>query len=376
VVAFDREGRPQSWLVGGRTYKRSLASEIFGRRSEGGTRRRWRVPEEDARAHFARARSVAAAAMAALERGELRRSAGRAARPLEAAEADALRERLARALAWTPERLREERRRFAAAYRPLSILPPDQYRAVVLQATHGCTWNRCTFCTFYQDRPFAVRDPEDFARHVDAVAELLGADLPARGGVFLADGNALVLSNRRLGPLFEAARSRLPGRPVQGFVDVYGGERKPTEDWRELRSWGLERVAIGVETGSDALLAYLNKPGGADDAVAFARALKEAGLALSIILMVGAGGRAFEREHERDTRALIQCLPLGAGDRVYLSPFQVQPGSRYAERAREDGVEPLDPGALRRQYDRLREAARAAAPAATVALYHIDEFVY
>ncbi len=376
VVSFDLEGRPQSWLTGGRTYKRSLASEVFGRHTVDGVRRRWRVDEGDAASHFRRAAEAAAAAREALASGGLRRSDGARLRGLEDDEARALAGRLEQILAWTPERLLDERRRFLAAYRPVSILPPDQYGSVVLQATYGCSWNRCTFCTFYQDRPFQVRDPEAFAEHVESVRALLGRAAEARQSVFFGDGNALVLSNARLEPLMKIVRAAFPGRKLSSFVDVFGGERKPASAWRDLAAQGLERVAIGLETGSDALLAYLNKPGGADEATAFIATLKQAGLAVSVIVMVGAGGARFAEVHERETAALLRRLPLEAGDLVYLSPFVVQPGSTYAARAAADGLRPLSAAERAAQYERLRAATRRAVPEARVALYHIDEFVY
>lgn len=374
VVAFDLEGRPTSWFRAGRTFKRSLASGVYGRRSEGGVRRRWRVPEAEAAAAFARALAVAERAADDLERGGL---AAEALAPDAAPAAlERLRARLADALAWTPERLAAERERFAAAYAPVAILPPDQYGAVVLQATFGCSWNRCTFCSFYQDRPFQVRPPEAFAAHVGAVRDLLGRAAEGRRSVFLADGNALVLANARLRPILETARAAFPGRPFAGFVDVFSGERKDVAAWRELRALGLERVAIGVETGHDPLLAFLNKPGGADEAAAFVADLKRAGLRVAVILMAGVGGARYADAHVRDSAALLARLGLDAGDVVYLSPFVEHPGSAYAARAAAEGVVALRPDALAAQYGALRAAARGAAPRTPVARYDIDEFVY
>lgn len=367
VIAYDLEGRPSSWFRRGDTFKRSLASELYGRRSEHGTRRRWRVEDGDARALLERAVGLAAEARAALEAGMSLIGAGDAA---------VLSARLERMLAWTPERLQRERERFLAAYAPISILPPDQYGAIVLQATFGCSWNRCSYCTFYQGRPFQVRSEEAFALHVEGVERLLGRAAEARRSVFLADGNALVLSNDRLRPLLERVHARFPGRSVAGFVDVFSGERKPLEAWRELRALGVERVAIGVETGHDALLGYLNKPGSADEAADFVTLLKRAGIAVSVIFMVGVGGQRYAEGHVQGSAALLRRLPLDRRDVVYLSPFVRHHDSAYAQRASADGLLDLDDAARAEQDRALRAAARAAVPEARVARYHIDEFVY
>jgi hypothetical protein len=365
VIAFDLEGRPTSWFTGGDTFKRSLASEIFGRRTVDGDRRRWRVDQAAADVLFGHARAVAGAARAAWLRG---------APLVERAQGATLETRFATILAWTPATLAAERKRFLGAYAPISILPPDQYGAVVLQATFGCSWNRCTYCSFYQGRPFQVRPSEAFDAHVDAVAALLGQAAAGRRSIFLADGNALVLSNERLRPIVEHAGAVFPGRPLAGFVDVFSGERKSEAGWRELQSWGLERVAIGVETGHDALLAYLDKPGSADEAASFVALLKRAGLRVSVILMVGVGGRRYAERHLRDTSALLRRLPLGDGDIVYLSPFVRHHDSRYAERASADGLVDLNEAERAEQYAALRRAAHGSR--ARVARYHIDEFIY
>lgn len=367
VIAYDLEGRPSSWFDAGVTYKRSLASEVVGRRPGDEGRERWTLDPAEAERRFAQARSTAEEAHAALTRGDL---------SLSQAERERLAARLATILRWTPERLAAEGRRYAAAYRPIPILPPDQYGAVVVQASFGCSWNRCSYCSFYQDRPFEVREVDAFEAHLDAVAELLGRSVAARRSVFLADGNALVLSNRRLEPLFAAARQRFPDRPFAGFVDVFSGEKKPPSDWRELRAWGLRRVAIGVETGHDPLLRFLNKPGGADEAAAFVHTLKQAGLELAVILMVGAGGDRYAAGHVADSTALLDRLPLGRGDIVYLSPFVRHPGSRYDELAQAEDVRDLGFEERSSQEATLRAAARAALPRARITRYLIDEFVY
>jgi hypothetical protein len=357
VYTFDREGRPVSWWDGAATYKRSLASEVHARRrgSDG------RVYETH----------KGADAMALFER-----VAARAREALSACGAAAQRERLERIAAWTPARLASERSRFDAAYRPISILPPDQYLSVVLQATFGCSWNRCTFCDFYQGHPFSARPQAEFESHVEAVRALLGAGAALRRSIFLADGNALVLSNERLRPLFEAARATFPGRGFAGFLDFYTGERKAAWAWRALGALGLEAVHLGVESGHAPLLDWMNKPGGFDATLELATALKSAGLRIAAIFLVGAGGTRFAREHTRETTALIERLPLAGGDIVYLSPFVEHPDSEYARRARAEDVAALDAAAMSAQHAAFRDAVRRAHPSVRVARYDLREFFY
>lgn len=359
VFTFDLEGRPIAWSEDGTLYKRSLASEIHARRQAGPgeLRLRWVVPPDEAAALLRRLlANVAETPAAALDDEGLRRVA------------DIRR--------WTPERLLAEKSRFDAAYRPPGILPPDQYLAIVLQATFGCSWNRCTFCSFYANRPFSARSGEDFAAHARAVRGLLGRGAALRRRIFLADGDALVLSNARLLPLMAEARAQFPGRPFGGFVDVFAGAGKSAGDWEGLRHAGLERVQVGIETGDAALLRWLDKPGTRDEVEHLVRSLKRAGLAVSVIVMEGLGGERFARAHVAATVELLEALPLVRGDVVYLSPFLENPESEYTRRAARDGVRPLTSAECDSQGAAFRDAVRRAHPGVKVARYDVREFVY
>lgn len=360
VLSFDREGRLFSYVEGGLTYRRTLASEIEVRRRDEGAgprapRLRRRLSTGETLDVFARA-LAAAGAVKPLAAGELRRR---------------LEEEI---LPWTPEALLAESDRFHRVYKPISILPPDQYLSVVLQATEGCTWNRCTFCTFYQDRPFQVKSEDEFATHIEEVRAFLGRGLLMRKSVFLADGNALALSQRRLVPFMEAVRAALGPLPVYSFIDVYTGERKSVEEWRQLARLGLHRVYIGMETGLDELLRLLNKPGSRDELAEFVQRLKAAGLNVGVIVMVGVGGLEYRRAHAEATLTTLATLPLGTGDLVYLSPFVEQPESAYAAQRRRQGLTPMSDEDIEEELQRWARQLRAAGLKA--ARYDIREFLY
>ena len=354
VVSFDREGRLFSYFKAGATYRRTLDSTVEVRWQEGRRQRRRLTPAEAAQL-FAEAYAVAAECLP---------------------RADAVvQERLrSEILPWTPERLLAERERFARVYRPIAILPPDQYLSVVLQATEGCTWNRCTFCTFYQDRPFRAKDEEEFARHARAVRDFLGRGILMRKGIFLADGNALALSQNRIEPVFKVAREVFPGHEIYSFVDLYTGERRPLDQWKRLAQLGLKRVYIGMETGLDELLRFLNKPGSCEELVEFVADLKQAGVAVGLIAMVGVGGKEFAAKHAEATLGALARMPLGPGDLIYLSPFVEQPGSVYEQRRAQAGLTPLSESEIASELARwAREIRRWGFKAAR---YDIREFLY
>ncbi|AEV15742.1 hypothetical protein TCCBUS3UF1_6940 [Thermus sp. CCB_US3_UF1] len=341
VLSFDREGRPYHYFRQGRTYKRSLDGSLHLRHREGERRRR-RLGEEEALQVY---QEILALAEAHLQD------------PTRRAEV----------LRWTPEALLDPTPYRRAYPWPVSILPPEAYLSVVLQATTGCTWNRCAFCAFYQDRPFQKRTPEVFAEHLERVLALLGRGRLLRRGVFLADGNALSLGEPLL-PLLEAVGRAFPGEAVQGFLDLFTGLRKEASWWERLRALGLRRVHLGLETGHAPLLRLLNKPGHPQEAIPLVRALKGAGLSLGVIFLVGAGGKAFAEAHRRESLALLAQLSLDRGDVVYLSPFQEAPGTPYALW----GLEPLEDleGEVRAWAQGVRRLGLRAAR------YDVREFLY
>ncbi|GGM96834.1 amino acid ABC transporter substrate-binding protein [Thermus composti] len=341
VLSFDREGRPYHYFREGETFKRALDGSLHLRYREGERRRR-RLTSEEALGVY---REILDLAEAHLQDPKRRKEV----------------------LRWTPEALLDPTPYRRAYAWPISILPPDAYLSVVLQATTGCTWNRCAFCSFYQDRPFQKRTLEAFAQHVERVRELLGKGLLLRRGVFLADGNALALGAPLI-PLLEVAGKAFPGEPILGFLDLFSGAKKEASWWRRLYGLGLRRVYLGLETGHAPLLALLQKPGHPEEALPLVRALKEAGLSVGVILMVGAGGKAFAEAHFRDSLRLLSRLPLGKEDVVYLSPFHEHPETPYAAL----GLEPLP---------QLEEALQAWAQAVRrlglrASRYEIREFLY
>ena len=288
---------------------------------------------------------------------------------------------------WTAERLAADVAWFSRIYRPVSILPPDQYLALVIQATEGCSYNRCTFCDFYRDRPFRIKSPAELRAHIEEVQAFFGAALGLRKSLFLADANALVAPMPRIRAWLDQideAGVRRPGG-IFSFIDAFDVGRKSAAEWAELGSRGLRRVYIGMESGDDALLRFLAKPGTANDVVDAVRTLKAGNVAVSVIIMTGAGGQQYAESHVANTVAALNAMPLGEGDIIYFSPFFEQPGSAYAGLAASAGITPLSPDQVAMQEAALRaglstgasgQAEQSRKGAAQISRYDIREFVY
>lgn len=371
---FDPLGRLHAAFVGGVNYRRSLDNRVLskwaaltpaGRRRQ----RRW-LDEGEAQALVEAAYGLA------------RRAASYAG--LAPA---AVRSALHRLAQWDWQALAQDAQRFGQIYTPIGILPPDQYLALVLQATHGCSHNACTFCTFYRHIPFRIKSAEEFRQHVAEVLNFFGPALAMRRSIFLADANALVIPMPRLLALLDVITDGQPGEgtaaalrrlPLFAFIDAFHVERKSVADWQALAARGLRRVYIGMESGHDPLLRWLNKPGDAQDVLDAVRQLKAAGLQVSVIVMLGVGGERFAAGHVADTVRLLNAMPLGQGDIVYFSDFVQHPDAPYARLAAEAGIAALGEEAIRAQELAVRRGFTPCNPRQPpqFSRYHIEEFLY
>ena len=381
VYTFDLAGRLFGAFKQGVNYRRGLDGRILARwRGEDGKRARSWLDPQQSQALLANIQTALLAVQAAC--------------PPQ--HANALAPLLQRALEFDAQ---ADAQRFAQIYRPISILPPDQYQALVLQATEGCSFNTCTFCALYRDRPFKIASPASFAQHIADVKAFLGPGISLRRSIFLADANALIIPQKRLAPLMqEVARAfrimpaglSAPERRAwqkahpQGmtglyaFVDGLSAERKSVQDFQELRALGLHRVYIGLESGHEPLLEWLRKPSTAAEMAQAVTHMKKAGLAVGIIILLGAGGRKFDAGHVQDTAAVLNAMPLDARDIIYLSPFQPDANAPYLTLAQEAGVDLPDSQWMEAQRQRILAALRLPKPPAGPkrAPYNLADFVY
>jgi radical SAM superfamily enzyme YgiQ (UPF0313 family) len=357
--SFDLAGRLIGAFAGGVNYRRGLNNRVLSkwRGPDGVRQRRWLSPDE-AQSFLTGAYDLA------------RRVAQASGDP-----------GLALLRRWDWAALQADASRFAEVYRPVSILPPDQYLALVLQAAEGCSYNRCTFCDFYRDRPFRVKSADELRAHIAAVRTFFGLAISLRKSLFLADANALVVPMPRLRAWFDiiAEERVLPaGAGIYSFMDAFDVHRKTADEWAELADRGLRRVYIGMETGDDGLLRWLRKPGTVADVRDAVNLLKGAGVAVSVIIMTGVGGGCYAEAHVCGTIAALNALPLGAGDIIYFSPFTDHAGSEYGALAQAEGVRPLTDAETLAQEVAIRAGLRPFDPAHPPQLsrYDIREFIY
>lgn len=283
--------------------------------------------------------------------------------------------------AMDPSGLAADAERFRSVYTPVAILPPDQYLALVVQVTQGCSYNKCRFCHFYRDEPFRVKSASEFAGHIDEVEKFFGPGVSVRQSVFLADANALVAESGKLLPMLRLVNERFMQntgsgafRPkgIYSFVDSFHTQFEQPEIWSEYANLGVKRVYLGVESGCDELLERMDKPTNAESVTRAVTVLKDAGIDVGIILITGLGGADFSKRHVEASGQLLQKLPLNGRDIVYFSPY-VETGS--AEAMAEFGP-PLSRAKCQKQQERIEAYLGKEASRPKCATYGLEEFVY
>lgn len=183
--------------------------------------------------------------------------------------------------------------------------PPSESKSLILQLTHGCSHNRCTFCNMYKSKKFYIKTPQEIDSHIQWAKESYGTATK----IFLADGNALVLETTQL----EEIITRLfMDFPQLERVSAYGAPRdllkKSPQELLRLRKAGLSLIYLGVESGSDTILKNINKGVTASEMISAGRKTVKAGIQLSCMVISGLGGKELWEEHAIETAKVINSI--------------------------------------------------------------------
>ncbi len=175
--------------------------------------------------------------------------------------------------------------------------PPSEARSLILPVTEGCSWNRCTFCEMYTapQKAFRPRDAGEVEAAIEQTAAQLGDQVQR---VFLADGDALVLSTRRLLHVLGLIRRHLPRvRRVSSYCLASNLKRKSVAELTELRDAGLSLAYLGAESGDDLVLSKVAKGEDHASTVDALDKLGRAGIKRSVMILNGLGGRIYSDRH-------------------------------------------------------------------------------
>lgn len=215
--------------------------------------------------------------------------------------------------------------------------PPSEAESLILQITIGCSHNKCTFCGSFKEKKFRVRSLDEIRQDVNEAKQY------ARyvKKVFLADGDALIIPQKMLLPIVELVRDAFPKLERIG---VYGNTKsilkKSVEDLKALKDLGVGIVYLGVESGDQVVLDRVNKGTVLDKTAEAAKRIKDAGILLSVTVLLGLGGVERSRIHAEETgKFLSRIKPDYAGALSVI----VVPGTELAREVKEGTFVVPDP---------------------------------
>lgn len=193
--------------------------------------------------------------------------------------------------------------------------PPSEGNNLIVQATIGCSYNHCTFCSMYFSKQYRSRPLDEVFADIDAGAR----DWPEAHRVFLADGDALCLPTGQLIEILDHLAARLPNLArVSAYATPKNLNEKSIDELAALRGKKLSLVYLGIESGATSVLKRIRK-GASQDSIAKALGrAREAGLKVSATVILGLGGRAGWEEHIAGTAELVNRAPP-----AYLSTLQL-----------------------------------------------------
>ena len=227
------------------------------------------------------------------------------------------------------------------------IRPPSEARSLLIRVTRNCSWNRCEFCPVYKGAPFSRRTVEEIKADIDTVKEIVdslkrmawqsgfGGSIDRRlvegilqderysesfrsvalwlyyGGesAFLQDANSLVMKTPNLVEVVSYLKETFPElKRVTSYARSSTLARKPVEELRQLKAAGLNRIHVGLESGSDEVLAFVRKGVTAAQQIEGGQRVVAAGIELSEYVMPGLGGRRLSRENALETARVLNAI--------------------------------------------------------------------
>jgi len=183
--------------------------------------------------------------------------------------------------------------------------PPSEANSFILRVTIGCSHNRCTYCNMYRTVDFSVRTMAEIMAQINAAKSY--KEFIRR--IFLADGNALVLATDKLLEILAILKETFP---KLRRVACYAGPKdillKTPQELELLYDAGLTLVYYGMESGDDEVLSHVNKGVDAQQSIAAGQRVVASGIKLSIMVIVGLGGKAGSKAHAFHTAEAINAI--------------------------------------------------------------------
>ena len=239
--------------------------------------------------------------------------------------------------------------------RPDIIRPPSEWMSYYLPLTGGCSNNTCTFCAYCRSK-LRIREIEGVKEEIDALALYTqrGIRLPAMPGIvyaiaqqwdgrriFLQDGDALVYPFLGLKEVLQHLNQRFPGlERIAAYATAQDILRRSPDELRALKDLKLGILYMGVETGHSEILHRVDKRVTYEQMVEAGRKAKDAGIILSVTVILGLGGVELSQEHAMETARILTDIDPEYGGALTLT---LVPGTPLYEQAQRGEFNPISP---------------------------------
>ncbi len=258
------------------------------------------------------------------------------------------------------------------------IRPPSEATSLLIRATRNCPWNKCAFCHTYRDTKFELRRVDEIKADIqkakdiadqirelswkhgeggrvskgtvnliygrdeeysDAVRSIAGWLYYGGESVFIQDANSIIMKTGDLAEILSFIKDKFPSvNRITSYCRSKTAARKTVEEFKMLKSAGLSRIHIGMESGYDPLLKFIKKGVTAAEHIEGGRNIKEAGISLSEYVMPGLGGNRWSKEHAEETARVINEINP---DFVRLRTFHAVPGTDLFEMVQRGEFNPI-----------------------------------
>lgn len=185
------------------------------------------------------------------------------------------------------------------------IRPPSEAHSILLQVTLGCSHNKCTFCGSYADKRFNIKDDKIISSDILFASK----HMKRQDRVFLMDGDALIIPQKRLVRILDQIQEHLPWvKRVGAYANAKSIKMKTPEELIQLRDKGLGILYLGVESGHDEILKEIHKGSDAQNLIKMGRKVREADIKLSVTVLLGIAGKERSLDHARATGKVLSAI--------------------------------------------------------------------
>lgn len=232
--------------------------------------------------------------------------------------------------------------------------PPSEANSLIIQATIGCSHNKCSFCSMYKGKKFIIKSLEQIKKEIDFFRK----EYEKVEKIFLADGDALIIPMVELKEILEYIRITFPECKR---VTSYGSPKailgKSIEELSELQKLGLAMIYMGVETGDEELLKEIHKGVSNKELIVAAKKVKGAKILLSATVIAGLGGIEKSSQHGINTGKLISKI---APDYLGVLSLMIEDGTELKSQIEQNKFKVLSDVEILEELKRLVENINSA----------------